>query len=229
MRLFIAALGLLLLSGCAGSLDVKAMQRHNRFAVVSITGVSSGFGFMQAEDTKLVTTAGALVVRELQTSKRFDVVNPEAVKRDRNYAAIKGDEPSFLTLQVATGYKKFDISDEEAHIAALRKDLRLTGVIIVSVGFTKKSSGVSVSGLLPIPIPVSAGSVRGEANLTIIAYDSKNNVIWSDSVRALTKDSVGSVMGISHLQTLHPQLLDAARDAAEQALKNLNEKMTSGA
>lgn len=227
IRFFVVMLGVVMLPACSGTVyNTKALQGHNRFGVVSVTGTSSGFGFSSAEETKLLTTASHIIMNELRTSKRFQIVSPELVKRDRNYVAIKGESTDgLLTLKVADGYKKFDPSEQEQVLTGLRKDLKLTGVIYVTLGFSKTSSGVSLSGLIPVPIPVSAGKVRGEVNETIVAYDANNQVIWSDTVKATTRGSVTSVMGLSNIQSLHPQLLDAVRDATQTALKNLEESL----
>ncbi|NIP54484.1 MAG: hypothetical protein GWN55_10020, partial [Phycisphaerae bacterium] len=62
----------------------------------------------------------------------------------------------------------------------------------------------------------------GEVTFTVVAFDSNNEVVWQDTITTETKDSVGSVMGIANLSSLYPQLVDAAQEGANIAVRDLN-------
>lgn len=216
-----------ILSGCTSKVvKTESLHQQNRYAIVSVTGISSGFGLSEDEEEKLITSVEKVVAKELKAAKGFKLVQSSKVLRNRHYKAIKGESTEgLMTMKAAKGYKKFDIENETKNLAKLRKDLKLSGVIQVASTFTKKSGGMWISGILPIPLPISTGSTSGEVMLTVVAYDSNNEVVWQDTITTETKDSVGTVMGIGNLSSLHPQLIDAAQVAANTAVRDLNTEL----
>lgn len=219
----------MLLAGCAQQVvKTSEMKKSNRFAIVTVTGYTSGFGMSENEETDLITKVDDAVSKELSRSKDFHLISSSAVKQSRSYAAIKGDSTNgMLTGKVARGYKKFDVtSDAEApNLKKLMSELKLNGVIQITAAYSMKNSGVSVSGFLPVPIPVSAGSASGHITLVVIAVNSNNEVIWRDTIEATTKDSVGQVMGVGNTAKLYPQLIDISQEAIRTAMANLDEKL----
>lgn len=219
-----ASISLLVMTGCASKVyNANAFKEPNRFAVVSVTGLTSGFGMSEKEEVDLISSVEKVVAKELKASKGFQLIPSSKVLANRHYKALKGESTDgLMTMKAAKGFKKFDILEQQEAMAKLRKDLKLTGVIQVGASFVKKDGGMWLSGILPIPIPVSAGSTHGEVTFSVVAYDSKNEVVWQDTIVTETEDSVGTVMGVGNLSSLYPQLIDAAQVAANTAVKDLN-------
>lgn len=222
-----ASISLLVMTGCASKVyKAEAFDEPNRFAVVSVTGLTTGFGMSEKEEVELVTSVEKVVAKELKAAKGFRLIPSSKVLANRHYKAIKGESTDgLMTMKAAKGFKKFDIREQPEAMAKLRKDLKLTGVIQVAASFAKRSGGMWLSGILPIPIPVSAGSTHGEVTFSIVAFDSNNEIVWQDMIVTKTEGSVGTVMGVGNLSSLHPQLIDAAQVAANTAVRDLNAKV----
>lgn len=220
-------IAILFLSGCASqSYNTKVLKEPNRFAIVSVSGITTGFGMSAEEETKLLTSAEKLIYKELKQSKYFKLVPPSKVKKSRSYRSIKGESTSgIFTMQMAKGYKKFDMDNEKEAIDKLMKELKLTGVIHIMASFSKEDSGLSLSGFLPIPIPISAGTTSGKITFVLAVMDKNNQVIWQDMIEMETKDSVGNVMGVANLSKLYPQLLDITQQSANTTVENLNKNL----
>jgi len=220
---------LLLIAGCASQVyNTSSLSQPNRFAIVSVTGMTSGLGLSQAEDTELVTATAGAIYKELRQSDRFKLASPATVKRSHGYRLIQSESTDGIyTLKVAEGYKKFDATKEGDALKKLMAELKLTGVIQVQVVYGKQEKSAWMSGVLPLPVPVSGGLVKGQVSYTITAYNAADEVIWRDTVTAATHDSVISVMGISNVGKLYPELLDVAQEATRTALKDLDEKLAA--
>jgi hypothetical protein len=220
---------LLLISGCSQQvIKSSELKKPNRFAIVSVTGMTSGFGMSENEEINLLSKVDEVVSKELNQSKDFRMVSSSLVKQSHSYAAIKGQSADgMFTGKVANGYKKFDVTDnsEAANLKKLMSELKLTGVIQITAAYTLKNSGLSVSGFLPVPIPVSVGSASGHVNLAIVVVNNANEVIWRDMVEVTSKDSIGKVMGIGNTAALYPKLVDISQEAVRTAINNLDEKL----
>lgn len=182
----------------------------------------------EQEEIDLLTKVDDVVSRELAQSRDFKMVSSSMVKKSKSYAAIKGDSTEgVFTTKVAQGYKKFDVTsaDASANLKKLMSELKLTGVIQISAGYALENTGVSLSGLLPVPVPVSVGSASGKLTFVIMAVNSSNEVIWQDLIQVTTKDSVGKVMGIANTAKLYPQLIDISQEAVRTAMKNMDDKL----
>ena len=222
-----AAAAAALLQGCASQVYNKdaLSQPNNRFAIVSFGGFTTGLGMDQEADAKLISGLDDIVYQELSRSKHFTLVRPNAVKASRSYALIKGESTDGMyTMKVAKGYKKFDPKKEPEAIGRLMDELKLSGVIQVQAVYAKKEKSVFVSGLLKLP-GISGGVANGQVNYSVVAYDKKGDVIWQDTVEAVTNDSTILVMGIANVAKLYPQLVDITQEASRVALKNLDEKL----
>lgn len=216
-----------LLQGCASQVYNKEAlsQPNNRFAIVSFGGLTTGLGMNEEADEKMITGLDDVVYQELRQSKHFTLVRPAAVKASRSYALIKGEPTNGMyTMKVAKGYKKFDPRKETEVVGKLMEELKLSGVLLVSAYYAKKEKSVWVSGLLKIP-GVSGGVANGHVTYSVVAYNSKGEVIWQDTVEATTKESTILVMGIANVAKLYPQLVDITQEASRLALKNLSERL----
>ncbi|NIP54483.1 MAG: hypothetical protein GWN55_10015, partial [Phycisphaerae bacterium] len=145
MGLFLA---MFVVAGCSSKVvKTESLQQNNRYAIVSVTGLTTGFGMSKEEEEKLVTSVEKVVAKELKAAKGFRLVSSSKVLRNRYYKAIKEESSDgIMEFKTAKGFKKFDIENETKNIAKLRKNLKLSGVIQVTSMFTKKSGGMWISG-----------------------------------------------------------------------------------
>lgn len=222
-------LALLFLSGCSNQV-VKSteMKKPNRFAIVTVTGSTQGLGMSESEEIGLLTKVDDVVSKELNQSKKFKMTNSSLVKQSRSYSTIKGEATDGLfTLKAAQGYKKFDITSESEapNLKKLMSELKLTGVMQVSAYYSVKSGGFTLSGIAPIPIPLSAGTSSGHVTFMIVVVNNANEVIWRDMIEVTSKDSVGKIMGIGNTTALHPKLIDISQEAVRTLMANLDEKL----
>lgn len=211
------------ISGCAGKVyKPEAFKTKGKFAIVQVSGQTSGFGLGTAEDKKLLNSLAKIAYKELKNTKYFKTINPKRVKKSRAYKKMKTDtDEGLLTMKVADGYKKFDPRDHKDELKKLFRELKITGAISITAGYSKASSGLSLSGLLPIPIPVSVGTEHGKLGMMIYAIDKDANVIWQDMIEVETEEGVGSFMGLSNFKKLYPQLVHISKKAVIQAIANL--------
>jgi hypothetical protein len=227
LALWAALAALAVLQGCASKVYNKEAlsQPNNRFAIVSFGGLTSGLGMNEEADEKMITGLDDVVYQELRQSKHFNLIRPTAVKASRSYALIKSEPTEGMyTMKVAKGYKKFDPKKETENVRKLMDELKVSGVLQVSAYYGKKEQSVFVSGLLKLP-GVSGGVANGHVTYSVVAYNSKAEVIWQDTVEATTNESTLLVMGIANVAKLYPQLVDITQEASRLALKNLDEKL----
>lgn len=228
-RLFVllVALTSLTLGGCASQVyKSDAFKKRGNFAVVQISGQTSGFGLGTKEDKKLLNVLSDIIYKEYKSNKHFKLVSPRKVKKSRAYGSLKTDtSEGLLTLKTANGYKKFDPRDHSKEIKNLFKELKVDAILSISAGYNKAQGGVTLSGILPFALPVSAGTTHGEIMYSVVATDINNQVIWQDVIKKETEDGVGHFMGVSNFNKLYPQLLDISKFAVAESLHNLDKNL----
>ncbi|MEW6645913.1 MAG: hypothetical protein AB1450_01775 [Pseudomonadota bacterium] len=199
--LVLAALGALVLSGCArmaitGSADIDrtAFGAKKRYAVVSISSMKTFHGekgltqlFTDTDDIPgansqpLIDALHPRIIAALQSNKNFTLLPEQKVLASKAYKGMAEDARVFKVMftsddiNVAGKYKYFS---DPAKLAQLAKTLGVDGVITVSMGFSVVSSkgGVSVNGL-----SFGSKSYSSMATITALAYDRKGKVVWKDS------------------------------------------------
>jgi len=170
-----------------------------------------------------------IIYKELKSTKHFKMVSPKKVKKSRSYRQIKGESTDgLLTMKTAKGYKKFDPNNEAETLNKLNKELGLTGNMYITLSVNKENSGITLSGFLPIPVPVSVGKSHAKILISVVTMDDKGEVIWQDMVEKTTEDGVGHLMGVSNFNKLYPQIMDVAQTATHELVINLNEKLSTG-
>ena len=228
-RLFILlfALASLALGGCASPVyKSDAFKQRGKFAIVQISGQTSGFGLGTKEDKKLLNILSDIIYKEYKSNKRFKLASPRKVKKSRAYRSLKTDtSEGLLTLKTAKGYKKFDPRDHSKEIKSLFKELKVDAILSISAGYNKAQGGFTLSGLLPFPVPLSVGTTHGEIMYHVVATDINNEVIWQDTIKKETEEGVGHFMGVSNFNKLYPQLLDISKLAVVESLANLNKNL----
>jgi hypothetical protein len=217
----------LLLGGCASQVyKAESFSKPQKFAIVQVTGTTSGFGLSEEEEVKLLSSLEKVLYKEFKHTRRFKLIPPSRLKRSRSYRALKGESTDgLMTMKTASGYKKFDYNEKSEAMRKLRKELKLTGTVSVMASFSKSDSSVYLSGFLPVPVPVSAGTTHGLVGLNIVAMDDKDQVIWQDFIQKETEEGVGNIMGISNFGKLYPHLIDTVQLAAREAITNLEKNV----
>lgn len=190
-------------------------------AMVTVQAHVSGLATSDTEDKELASQLATVSVKELGKSRRFRLAPENAVLSSRSYKAIANKGPMFMG-DLAPGYKGFSVTDERANMRVLAKELKASGFIVVSASYNAKKSGFAIGGLLPVPIPLSAGSVTASVTYVIVVYDVNGEVLWQDTAELDSEDSVGTVMGVGNYKALYPKLTDLAKAASRQVLANLD-------
>lgn len=221
------------LSGCAGmnsKLDKKSFtgNKKPRMAIMHVIGRVDGLTMSDEEEQQLFNGAAKIVEKELAKSKHFTLVKRKKVTKSRAYKAIKAQPPKYgiFSLELAKGYKYFDIKEEKKNMARLAKELKLDGVMIVNLTFNRSNGGFSLSGFLPVPIPVSAGKSYGELSYAVHAMNPKTfDVIWGEVLKESTEEGVTTVMGVGKFAELQPKLLNLTRNVSVKLIHDLSENL----
>lgn len=214
-------------SGCAGlQVDNKAFARPRTLALVTVMGTVSGLATTDAEEKQLLANLVTVSTTEINKSRHVKLAPESAVLSSRAYKSIKDLGP-ILSTDLAPGYKRFDIDEEKTNLKALARELRVDGFLIVSASYGTKSSGVGIGGILPVPIPVSAGKAYAHVTYIVSAVDVNGNTLWRDQVQLDSEEGVTTVMGVGQYKALYPTLTDLVRAASRQAVGNLNTQLAA--
>ena len=221
------------LSGCAGmnsklNKESFAANKKPRMAIMHVIGRVDGLTMSDEEEQQLFNGAARIVEKELAKSKHFTLVKRKHVAKSRAYKAIKAQPPKFgiFSLELAKGYKYFDIKEEKENMAKLAKELKLDGVMIVNLTFNRSNGGFSLGGFLPIPIPITVGKSYGELSYAVHAMDPKTfDVIWGEVAKESTEEGVTTVMGVGKFSDLQPKLLNLTRNVSVKLIHDLDENL----
>lgn len=236
-----AAAATMLLAGCAamgGKFQSDAFGANKTYAVVSVlsdnkvecgqpTGAVCNGGVLGLVNT-LATANGAysedatatlemvspVVLQAFKTAPTLKVV-PD-VRTLAAYKGSKGDAqpPSILGhhVLVARGYKYFP----EDQLARLANELKVDGVIVLTMHFTAMRSGLPVLGF--------GGGHVADTQVVITAVDNRGQVVWSDRARGSSEAGAGSVAGGVDFTKLRPFFMESTTNA----MKRLIDKTRSG-
>ncbi len=253
-RLFLTAVFMVTLSACApmaitGSADVEktAFGPKKRFAVVSIASVktfSGEKGITQlfkdtdeipgADTRPLLDAVKPKVFKSLQANRNFVLLPEKKVLHSRAYKQIREDERKTKMLiwsdemNVARNYKYFS---EPSKYAQLAKELKVDGVIGVTMGFSVSSNkaGLSINGL-----SFGRKAYSPQATISAVAYDERGNVIWKDST--LKRAEPGDKKAIflldftdvtnTNFTKLHPKAIEIGNKAVEVLVSRLDDTLS---
>jgi hypothetical protein len=227
-----------LLAGCAAArVQPDAFGASKSYAIVSVIASPEAYassptggtvsGLVKAgsknagysQDAKaLLKDSLPIVIRELEKSPRFRLLAAEKVLPSKAYKQAKGDTPKVLWTQLllADGYKYFA---QEEELGRLAKALRVDGVIIVSLTYQVGNSGVNLFGLL------SLGTQRGTTHLAVTAVDQTGQVVWRDTVKGRSDDSIGAIGESANFVKLHPLFLNATEHAVTTLVARLDQRL----
>jgi hypothetical protein len=181
------------------------------------------FGLASAASKSNAYSEGAADVLErtyptalkvLRTSPNLKIA-PD-VKGQRTYRATKEDEqPSGMMRQhhtVAKGYKYF--SDEK--LGKMARDLKVDGVITVTLSYSAARSGVQVAG--------AGGGHKAQTTVMVSAVDKDGKTVWVDYAMGQSDNSVSTGIGAVDFPKLRPLFVDATDKAVKKLMENFNSK-----
>lgn len=234
MHKSIAALVALALAGCVRpAWRTDAFGRGRRMALVTIS--SGPTVEYHSESRSLVSlfkmAAGArysddarpyleesrpLALKALGATGKFALVPERTVLASAPYRGTKEDDPNYFTrtFQTPKGYK---FLKEESKLAALARDLRVDGALVMRFEYGYGFNGVNVAGL------VSAGALVARTTVIVAAYDARGRVVWMDYTTVTSDGSIPSVGEAADFDHLHPLVLEATRKGIEQLVQRLAE------
>lgn len=226
LRLTAALAILVLLSGCANSkLKKEAFNKPKTLAVVSIMGNVTGLATTDAQDKLLLSNVVEVTFKELNKSRHIKLVAPSSVLSSKPYKAIK-DEGAKMTLDIAPGYKRFEPKKETGNLKEMARALKLDGFVVITASYGTTKSGMTVSGLGGLPLPLTAGNTKATASYMVYAYDAKGEVFWQDLVHVESEEGVTTVMGVGNTQALQPKLIDLTQAACRQTVARLDKNLS---
>jgi hypothetical protein len=154
------------------------------------------------------------VLQALRSSPNLKII-PD-VKGNRVYRAATEDAQPTGTLRlhhtVAKGYKYF--SDE--NLARLASDLKVDGVITVTLAYTAARGGVTVGGV--------GGKHQARSTLTVRALNREGKTVWFDHAAAVSDGGVGTGTGAVDFPKLRPFFVESTDKAAKKLMENFNGK-----
>lgn len=217
------------LAGCAGTqINKAAFAKPKRLAMVNVNVIVTGLGTSRKEDTKIAGDLANITFKELGSSRHVRLVPEKAVLSARAYKAIEDKGPPMLSV-MAPGYKYFQPKDEAANLKALAKELKVDGFIFIRSAFGAKNSGMAVSGILPVPVPVSIGKEKAFISYWLHTVDPEGNNLWSDKSEINSPNGIVTVMGVGKFSSLINQFVDLMKEACNQLVATLEKEVAGGA
>jgi hypothetical protein len=181
------------------------------FGLVSVATKSNAYSEAAGE---VLESTYPTALKALRTSPNLKIA-PD-VKGQRTYRAAKEDEqPSGMMRQhhtVAKGYKYF--SDE--NLAKMARDLKVDGVITVTLSYSAARSGVQVAG--------AGGGHKAQTTVMVSAVDKDGKRVWFDYAMGQSDGSVSTGIGAVDFPKLRPLFVDATDKAVKKLIDNFNNK-----
>lgn len=236
----LAVVGVLALAGCASAPGAiyqgDAFGKNKTYAVVTVmagekvTCSDSGgnpcnggvFGlFNMAARTDAYSTASAdvlestypIALKGLRSAPNLKVA-PD-VKGYKTYRAAPEDQQPTGTFRqqhtVAKGYKYFS----QENLAKMAKELKVDGVITVTLFYSAARSGITVGGV--------GGGHKAVTSIMVAAVDKDGKAVWWDMAVGKSDDSVSTGIGAVDFPKLSPLF----GNATDKAVKNLMDNFSS--
>jgi hypothetical protein len=153
-------------------------------------------------------------LKALRTSPNLKIAGD--VKANKVYRAVPEDQqPKGMLSQqqtVAKGYKYF--SDES--LAKLARELKVDGVITVSLSYNAARSGVTVAGI--------GGGHKAQTTVMVRAVDKDGKNVWFDYAMGQSDQSVSTGIGAVDFPKLRPLFADSTDKAVRKLMDNFNTK-----
>ena len=138
------------------------------------------------------------------------------IKANKTYRAAAEDaqpKGTFSQQQlIAKGYKYF--SDE--NLAKLARDLKVHGVITVTLSYNAARSGVTVAGV--------GGGHKAQTTVTVRAIDKDGKNVWVDYAMGQSDEGVSTGIGVVDFPKLRPLFVDSTDKAVRKLMENFASK-----
>lgn len=138
------------------------------------------------------------------------------VKTHRIYrVAAEDPQPTGMMRQqhtVAKGYKYF----ANENLAKMAKDLKVDGVITVTLSYSAARSGVQVGGI--------GGGHKAQTTVMVSALDKDGKHVWFDYAMGQSDGSVSTGIGAVDFPKLRPLFVEATDKAVKKLMDNFNNK-----
>ncbi len=169
------------------------------------------------DSTAVLESTYPVALRGLRVSPNLRIVPDEWVKAHPAYRAMPAArQPSGLfqgNNRTAKGYKKFSVEN----LSKLARELKVDGVIIVTLSYSALRAGMPVLGL--------GGKHKASTMVMVSAVDRNGRTVWFDYTSADSNDAVAAHTGGSvDFPKLRPLFADSTSKAVKKLMDNFNEK-----
>jgi hypothetical protein len=164
--------------------------------------------------TQVLENTYPVAVKVLRASANVKIVEAKGQRAYRD--AVADEQPAGMMRPrhtVAKGYKYF--SNEK--FAKLAKDLKVDGVIVVTLSYSASLSGFQVGGL--------GGGYQARTTVMVTAVDKDGKTVWFDYAAGQSEDSVSRVAGAVDFPKLRPMFGESTDKATKSLMDNFNEKI----
>jgi hypothetical protein len=138
------------------------------------------------------------------------------VKGNKVYRAAAEDaQPTGALRQqhtVAKGYKHF--SDE--NLGKMARELKVDGVIVLTLSYTAAKSGVTVAGV--------GGGHKAQTMVMARAVDKEGKNVWFDYAQGQSDTGVSTGIGAVDFPKLRPLFVDSSDKAIKKLMENFSSK-----
>jgi hypothetical protein len=138
------------------------------------------------------------------------------VKANKVYrAAAEDPQPKGMMKQqhvIARGYKYF--SDE--NLSKLARDLKVDGVITVTLAYNAARTGVTVAGV--------GGSHKAQTTVFVRAIDKDGKNVWWDYAMGQSDQGTSTGVGAVDFPKLRPLFVESTDKAVRKLMENFNSK-----
>jgi len=180
------------------------------FGLVNTLAKSNAYSEDAAE---VLESTYPAALKALRASANLKIID---VKAQRAYREAVADEQpgGMMSAQhtVAKGYKYF--SDEK--LARLARDLKVDGVISVTLSYSAALSGVQVAGL--------GGGYKASTTVMVRAMDKSGKTVWFDYAAGQSDDGAGTFAGAVDFPKLRPFFSESTGKAAKKLMDDFNDK-----
>jgi hypothetical protein len=181
------------------------------FGLVSVATKTNAYS---EPATDVLESTYPTALKALRTSPNLKIV-PD-VKGQRVYRAAAEDaQPTGMMRlhhTVAKGYKYFS----EENLAKMARDLKVDGVITVTLSYSAARSGVQVAGV--------GGGHKAQTTVMVAAVDKDGKRVWFDYAMGQSNDSVSTGIGAVDFPKLRPLFVEATDKAVKKLMDNFNNK-----
>lgn len=236
IRILFITLFITALSGCMTTVKKEAFAPTKTYAIVSISSfdsiqkrgqnasllgmlksASSESGF-SGDATKMFNGHYKLVIDELQKMGHFTLLPEKKVTGNEAYRKTEGDNPDGIIIDMISpdGYKYFTDAKKMQQLA---KDLKVDGVIALSMQYSFATSGVGIGGLF------TAGRQRALTRVTVYAVDTNGEYVWNDTIEQRSEDYLGVLGESGNFTKLEPLFREATVTGTKELIARLSQQL----